>query len=160
MFLLRAAALVNWIFGLSKAFAFLTTTLNILKIAFMTNPIGFLATALAIAATLIIQNWQSVKDFFVNFFDSFKSLTDNPIYKFMDRLSSIGKDFFGFGGEVNISNDAMNKANNAAAAASNVSTHVENKQQFNINTVSHSANASDVAGETVRQLNNSLVGGD
>jgi hypothetical protein len=79
----------------------------------------------------------------------------------MDKLVNLGKEFFGNSNDINFRDDPMQVVRNYSAqqAAGNTSS-TQNQQQYNITVNSYSASGQDVAGETVRQLNNSLVGGD
>lgn len=63
---------VGGIFGMIVgAIKSVGTALTVLRTLLMANPIGLLVTALAVAAGLIIDNWDTVKEWFASFFSWF-----------------------------------------------------------------------------------------
>ncbi|EOI5977281.1 phage tail tape measure protein [Campylobacter jejuni] len=73
---LKVGFLVAKIAGVQFAFTLnaIRTAFNILKIAFLTNPIGLVLMSIAAIATLVIMNWDKVKTFFIGFIDKISSV--------------------------------------------------------------------------------------
>lgn len=58
----------------STAFKFMGTTLKFVGRIFLTNPIGLIITAIAVAAYLIINNWSKIKAFFIRLWNGVKQI--------------------------------------------------------------------------------------
>lgn len=73
---LKVGFLVAKIAGAQFAFTLnaIRIAFNILKVAFLTNPIGLVLMAIVTIATLIIMNWDKVKAFFMNFIEKISSI--------------------------------------------------------------------------------------
>ncbi|MDD3466028.1 MAG: phage tail tape measure protein [Campylobacterales bacterium] len=72
--------------GVMTAVRGVAFAMNILRIAFLTNPIGLVITAIAVGAYLIITHWDKVKAFFIGFFNA-------PL----KTIKNLGKEFFAAG---------------------------------------------------------------
>lgn len=77
-----------------------TSAFHALKVAVMTNPIGFVVGGLAIAAGLVITNWSSVKSFFLSIWEPIRpyweSFRDWAL-KFMSPLTELFQSFGAMG---------------------------------------------------------------
>lgn len=73
---LKVGFLVAKIAGAQFAFTLnaIRIAFNILKIAFLSNPIGLVLMSIAAIATLVIMNWNKVKTFFIGFIDKMGSV--------------------------------------------------------------------------------------
>ncbi|EAK2109063.1 phage tail tape measure protein [Campylobacter jejuni] len=72
---LKVGFLVAKLAGIQFAFTINTIRIafNILKVAFLTNPIGLALMAIAAIATLVMMNWDKVKTFFISFIEKISS---------------------------------------------------------------------------------------
>ncbi|MBT0828861.1 phage tail tape measure protein [Campylobacter lari] len=67
--ILTQLVMANFAFSITK----ITAAFNILKIAFLSNPIGLVLMVIAAIAALVILNWDKVKNFFIAFLEKISS---------------------------------------------------------------------------------------
>ena len=158
MLILRTLGIINWIFGISKAFAFLRTAIILttgairsMSVAMLFTPMGIFMSLVAVA-TLIISNWEIVKSWFIDFFNW---LSNNGFFKMLDKGITIAKNA--------ISNEGVNKVREASKLGSNLSSNnTSNNQTYNIN-VTGANQPIDTAKEVSREISKveqlSLIGG-
>lgn len=79
--LIARLAMAQFAFSLNA----ITAAFNILKIAFLTNPIGLILIAIAGIATLVVLNWERVKTWFIGFINWLKPLWQ-PVANFVKAV--------------------------------------------------------------------------
>ncbi|MDY6120442.1 MAG: phage tail tape measure protein, partial [Campylobacter sputorum] len=85
--------------GVGKAFRLLVIGIKAVSIAMMSNPLGLILGGIAIAAGLIIANWDKVKAWFISFVEWLRPLWEplvNSIKQIWDSISP----FFSFLGDI------------------------------------------------------------
>lgn len=88
--------------ALNKAFKFVALGIRALSVAIMTNPIGLIIDGIAIAAGLIIMNWEKVKGWFMSFINWLKPLWQ-PIANYIKAVFMSWINVFKFFGNIFIS---------------------------------------------------------
>lgn len=168
MLILRAIAIVDFIFGFSKALVFARSAImitvgamNFLKLAMLSNPITAIMLGIATLATLIIMNWDSVKSWFVGFFDW---LSNNGFFNLISKGIEMAKNLIGGDNNIAVSNKDTQKVREASmiGGGNSTSANTSNNQVYNIN-VNGSQSPVDTAKEMSREISKaeplSMVGG-
>jgi TP901 family phage tail tape measure protein len=86
--------------SLKSGIGLVITVIRLLGVAIMTNPIGFIVGGIALAAGLIIANWDSVKSYFLSVWDQVKPYWDkfaNYVGRVWARISAPFKAMSKFG---------------------------------------------------------------
>lgn len=79
--LIARLAMAQFAFSLNA----ITTAFNILKIAFLSNPIGLILMAIAGVATLVVLNWEKVKEWFMSFINWLRPIWE-PIANYVKAV--------------------------------------------------------------------------
>jgi hypothetical protein len=75
----------------SRVFPAVIAGFRALKVAMMTNPVGAIVGGIAIAATLVVTNWESVKSFFMTIWEPIKPVWEafgDWLGKFWEKIKT------------------------------------------------------------------------
>ncbi len=151
----------------SRVFPAVIAGFRALTVAMMSNPIGAIVGGIAIAATLVITNWESVKSFFMTIWEPIKPVWEafgDWLGKFWEKIKTPFKAVGGLWDKLWGKKDApelsipeMQPVGDALKTPLSVTPKtVENKTQnnsYNINVqASPNQNSKEVADEVMRRL--------
>lgn len=151
----------------SRVFPAVIAGFRALTIAMMSNPVGAIVGGIAIAATLVITNWESVKSFFMTIWEPIKPVWEafgDWLDKFWEKIKTPFKAVGGLWDKLWGKKDApelsipeMQPVGDALKTPLSVSPKtIENKTQnnsYNINIqASPNQNSKEVADEVMRRL--------
>ncbi len=140
-----------------------TWAFNALKLAMATNPIGLALATLTTAAVMIYKNWEPIKAFFSDLWDSIVKGAKAAFQWVLDKVAVVGeywaksKAFFGFGDAGSISGApaapklAVPAVPQFANSRSGYSSTTTNNPVFNI-TQQPGQNAKSLADEIMRKI--------
>jgi TP901 family phage tail tape measure protein len=92
--LIKAFSLLKGILGIiGKAFTFLGGVVRAVSAIMMANPILAIITAIAIAAMLIYEYWEPIKQFFIDLWEGIKDV----FWGFVEWITKLGQTFYDLG---------------------------------------------------------------